>query len=190
MQKKANLHYSLSLDLFGSEISTNAANAFSAGIKGRYHEEKIEDDHRLLDAVYPTLQLIDGKITVVHESALKSLNMRLRDDYCKEASRGLDRWNTVVAKEGIEFTFALPHVAFHRAIGEFAGAWVSPDGVIISEYDFDTQRDQWLPTDDDGDYIASLMKAETEPGKYAGWIAPPKYGINKMPGEFEYVKIQ
>ena len=26
MQKKVNLHYSLSLDLFGSEVSTNAAN--------------------------------------------------------------------------------------------------------------------------------------------------------------------
>ena len=47
LQKKLNLHYSLSLDLFGSEVSTNAANAFNAGIKGRYQETKIEDDHRL-----------------------------------------------------------------------------------------------------------------------------------------------
>ena len=31
LQKKANLHFSLTLDLFGSEISTNAANAFNAG---------------------------------------------------------------------------------------------------------------------------------------------------------------
>ncbi len=36
IQKKLNLHYSLSLDLFGSEVSTNAANAFTAGIKGRF----------------------------------------------------------------------------------------------------------------------------------------------------------
>src|SRR5437868_5755623 len=42
MQKKLNLHYSLSLDLFGSEVSTNAANAFNAGIKGRYKETQIE----------------------------------------------------------------------------------------------------------------------------------------------------
>ena len=36
IQKKLNLHFSLSLDLFGQEMSTNAANAFNAGIKGRY----------------------------------------------------------------------------------------------------------------------------------------------------------
>jgi benzoyl-CoA 2,3-dioxygenase component B len=28
-----------------------------------------------------------------------------------------------------------------------------------------------------------------EPGKYAGWIAPPRMGINKQPLDFEYVKI-
>src|SRR6186997_201795 len=43
IQKKLNLHYTLSLDLFGSEISTNAANAFHSGLKGRYRETQIED---------------------------------------------------------------------------------------------------------------------------------------------------
>src|SRR6201996_5279635 len=47
IQKKLHLHYSLSLDLFGSEVSTNAANAFNSGIKGRFHETQIQDDHRL-----------------------------------------------------------------------------------------------------------------------------------------------
>src|SRR5262249_56217638 len=47
IQKKLNLHYSLSLDLFGSEVSTNAANAFNASLKGRFQETKIEDDHKL-----------------------------------------------------------------------------------------------------------------------------------------------
>jgi len=28
-----------------------------------------------------------------------------------------------------------------------------------------------------------------EPGKYAGWIAPPKVGIDNKPGDFEYVKL-
>jgi benzoyl-CoA 2,3-dioxygenase component B len=190
MQKKANLHYSLSLDLFGSEISTNAANAYSAGIKGRYREERIEDDHQLLDQVYPTMRLIDGEIKVVEESALKSLNMRLRDDYCKETSRSLDRWNHVVAKAGVKFTFSLPHPAFHRTIGEFSACCVSPDGKILSELEFNRHRDQWLPNTEDGEYVASLMKPETEPGKFANWIAPPKAGINKMPGDFEYVKIE
>jgi benzoyl-CoA 2,3-dioxygenase component B len=34
------------------------------------------------------------------------------------------------------------------------------------------------------------MHAETEPGSYAGWIAPPRQGIDKLPGDFEYVKIE
>src|SRR6202042_1937137 len=52
IQKKLNLHYSLSLDLFGSEVSTNAANAFHAGVKGRFHETQIKDDHRLQNDTY------------------------------------------------------------------------------------------------------------------------------------------
>jgi benzoyl-CoA 2,3-dioxygenase component B len=190
MQKKANLHYSLSLDLFGSEISTNAANAFSAGVKGRYREDKIDDEHRLLDDTYPTLRLINGRAERVDESALKALNMRLRDDYARDCSRGLERWNKVVEKQGIEFKFKLPHDIFHRAIGEFAGVFASPSGNIISQQEFDRHHDEWLPSPGDDDYIASLMVPETRPGKYAGWIAAPKSGINKMPGKFEYVKIR
>src|SRR5204863_713888 len=81
MQKKLNLHYSLSLDLFGSEVSTNAANAFNAGVKGRYRETQIEDDHRLTNDTYPVLKLINGEIKRGDEPALSALNMRLRADY-------------------------------------------------------------------------------------------------------------
>ncbi len=190
MQKKANLHYSLSLDLFGSEISTNAANAYSAGVKGRYREDKINDEHQLLDDTYPTLRLINGRAERVDEPALKALNMRLRDDYTRDCSRGLERWNKVVEKQGVEFKFKLPHDIFHRAIGEFAGVFASPSGNIISQQEFDRHHDEWLPSPGDDDYIASLMVPETRPGKYAGWIAAPKSGINKMPGKFEYVKIR
>lgn len=189
MQKKANLHYSLSLDLFGSELSTNAANAFSAGVKGRYREDKIADDHRLLNDTYPTLRLVNGKASVTDEPALNALNMRLRDDYSKEAGRGVERWNKLIAKRGIDFAFKLPHGAFHRAIGEFAEARANPDGDLISEDEFNRRCGEWLPSPADGEFIASLMKPQTEPGKYAGWIMPPKTGVNQKPGAFEYVKI-
>jgi benzoyl-CoA 2,3-dioxygenase component B len=33
------------------------------------------------------------------------------------------------------------------------------------------------------------MKPMREPGQFAGWIAPPKVGIDNKPGDFEYVKI-
>jgi len=190
LQKKANLHYSLSLDLFGSELSTNAANAFSAGIKGRYHEHKIEDDHQLTDDVYPVQRILDGNIVTVDEPALNAINMRLREDYSKDAGRGLKRWNRTIERIGIDFNFSLPHAAFHRDIGEFARVSVSPEGIIMSEAEFIAKLNQWLPSTEDGEFIASLMQAQVEPGKIAGWIAAPAVGINKMPGDFEYVKIQ
>src|SRR5207248_3620620 len=119
IQKKLNLHYSLSLDLFGSEVSTNAANAFSASLKGRYQESKIDDDHRLENAAYPVLKLVDGEIKRIDEPALTAINMRLRDDYTADCQRGLDRWNKIVDKTGVAYKFELPHVGFHRQIGEF-----------------------------------------------------------------------
>src|SRR5262244_1842322 len=89
IQKKMNLHYSLSLDLFGSEVSTNAANFYNAGLKGRFQETKIEDDHRLTSDTYPVAKLVDGKITMVDEPALTALNMRLRDDYTEDCAKGV-----------------------------------------------------------------------------------------------------
>jgi benzoyl-CoA 2,3-dioxygenase component B len=128
MQKKLNLHYTLSLDLFGSEVSTNAANSYNAGLKGRFQETKIEDDHRLESSTYPVLKLVDGEIKRVDEPALTAVNMRLRDDYTADCQRGLDRWNKIIERTGIDFKLALPHVAFHREIGEFRDVYASPSG--------------------------------------------------------------
>jgi benzoyl-CoA 2,3-dioxygenase component B len=189
IQKKLNLHYSLSLDLFGSEISTNAANAFNAGVKGRYQETRIDDDHQLKDATYPVVQLVDGRVEKTEASALAAINMRLRDDYIRDASGGLKRWNIAIDKAGIEFEIRLPHEAFHRQIGTFASAHVTPEGEVLSADEWNARRDEWLPSAGDGDYIASLMRPVWEPGQFAGWIAPPKVGIDNKPGDFEYVKL-
>lgn len=189
LQKKANLHYSLSLDLFGSEVSTNAANAFNAGIKGRFHETKIDDDHRLLNDTYPVLKHIDGEFKLVDEPALAALNMRLRDDYVTDCAKGIKRWNKIIEKTGVDFALTLPHQAFHRQIGEFANISVTPSGIILSESEWNQRRGEWLPSGDDGDFIQSLMVPATGVGEYAGWIAPPKVGIDNQPGNFEYVQI-
>ncbi len=189
IQKKANIHYSLSLDLFGSEISTNAANAFHSGIKGRYREAKIDDDHQLESATYPVLRLIDGKVIISDEPALSAINMRLRDDYVKDATGGVNRWNNILKKEGIEFAITLPHVAFHRHQGEFSTIHADPDGNLMSDDEWEKRKDDWIPSKADGDYIDSLMKPQWESGKYAGWISPPRVGIDNKPGDFEYVKV-
>lgn len=189
IQKKLNLHYSLSLDLFGSEVSTNAANAFNASLKGRFQETKIDDDHRLEHSTYPVLKFIDGVIKRVDEPALTAVNMRLRDDYTADCQRGIDRWNKVIDKTGVAFKLQLPHVAFHRQIGEFQNVKASPSGELIDGSTSGRDVANWLPTREDGDFIVSLMKPVAEPGQFANWIAPPRLGIDNKPGDFEYVKI-
>ena len=189
IQKKLNLHYTLSLDLFGQEVSTNAANAFNAGIKGRYMEHRLEDDHRLDGATYPVCQLVDGVIKTLHVPALTAINMRLRDDYSRDAAGGVERWNKIIEKAGVDFKLKLPHESFNRKIGVFAEKLFTPEGVLVSGQEYDENVGKWLPSHADGDYIQSLMVPCTEPGKFAGWIAPPKVGIDNKPGDFEYVKL-
>jgi benzoyl-CoA 2,3-dioxygenase component B len=189
MQKKVNLHYSLSLDLFGSEVSTNAANFYNAGLKGRFQETRLTDDHQLTNDTYPVQKLVDGKVKLVDEPALTALNMRLRDDYTRDCNKGMERWNKIIAKTGVDFEFKLPHTAFHRQIGEFRDVRATPAGVLISDAEWQRSRDDYLPSAADGDFIASLMTPVSEPGKFAGWIAPPKVGIDNKPGDFEYVRI-
>jgi benzoyl-CoA 2,3-dioxygenase component B len=190
MQKKANLHFSLSLDLFGNEISTNAANAFHSGLKGRFREDRIDDDHQLENGTYPVLRLVDGKIANQDVPSLSALNMRLRDDYLADCNTGVGRWNRVIEKHAIPFQFKLPHVAFHRHIGEFSSIKADFDGNLLSDAEWEKRKGEWIPDDSDREYIESLMKPEYTPGKYAGWIAAPKVGIDNKPGDFEYVKIQ
>ncbi len=190
IQKKINLHYSLTLDLFGNEISTNAANAFNASIKGRYREEKLADDHELLNDTYPVLRLKDGVIVEEAVPALSALNMRLRDDFGADASGGVGRWNKAIERAGFAYRLTLPHVAFYRHIGEFSAVHAEPSGRILADAEWEASRETYLPSLDDNLYITSLMQPVQEIGKYAGWIAPPKTGVDNKPGDFEYVKIE
>jgi benzoyl-CoA 2,3-dioxygenase component B len=189
IQKKMNLHFSLTLDLFGNEISTNAANAFNAGIKGRYREDKLEDDHELLTATYPVLRCVNGAFVTEEVPALSALNLRLRNDYVQDCASGVTRWNRVIEKAGIDFRLALPHVAFNRHIGEFAAIHTDVEGNMLSDAQWNEVKGSVLPNDEDAAYITSLMVPVTEAGAYAGWIAAPKVGIDNKPGNFEYVQI-
>src|SRR5205814_6420281 len=130
IQKKLNLHYTLSLDLFGSEVSTKAANDFNAGLKGRYRETQIEDDHQLKNDIYPVLKLVNGEIKRVDEPALTALNMRLRDDYTQDCMKGLLRWNKIISYAVFCLKQKMPNVAFHRQIGEFKDIHATHDGVL------------------------------------------------------------
>jgi benzoyl-CoA 2,3-dioxygenase component B len=189
IQRKTNLHFSLTLDLFGSEESTNAANFFNAGIKGRYHEDRLDDDHRLVSDTYPATKLVAGLLRPIEVPALNALNARLRDDFIDDCQGGVTRWNRAIAGYGIEFEIRLPHVAFNRLIGEFTDIDVSPTGEILTRDDWKAHRDGWLPTSDDKTFIESLMQPEFRPGRFASWIAPPTKGIQNQPEEFLYVRL-
>lgn len=189
IQKKINFHFSVTLDLFGSEVSTNASNAFNAGIKGRYRETKIDDDHQLHDATYPVTKMIDGAITIVDTPAITAINARLCDDYIKDCKRMVDRWNRVISRYQLDIELSLPHRGFNRQVGEFAAVSVSPHGRVLATEEFEKARPSWLGTDADEEYIQSLMVLVSEPGKFANWIAAPKAGINGNPTGYEYVKL-
>jgi benzoyl-CoA 2,3-dioxygenase component B len=189
LQRFVNFHYSVTLDLFGSEVSSNAASYYTSGLKGRYAEGNIADDHSLTGDSYAVPEIDGGKIQNRLAPALTVLNARLRDDFTREIQAGLDRWNRIPANFGIPFRLKLPHVGFHRKIGSFAGQYVDPDGCVLSKEDWERQSASWLPSDDDHAFVGSLMGRVIEPGKFANWIAPPARGINHLPIEFKYVRF-
>jgi benzoyl-CoA 2,3-dioxygenase component B len=190
IQKYLNFHYSVTLDLYGSDISSNAANYFTSGLKGRFRETKLEDDHVLSDASYPVSEVLGDKIATREVPALTALNERLRDDYIGEIRDGVSRWQRVIDQAGIAFRLTLPHKGFHREIGNFAGHFISPEGEVLTEEAWRKHEFEWLPSPKDYAFVQSLMSGRvTEPGKFANWIAPPLRGINNKPLNFEYVRF-
>lgn len=189
LQRYLNFHYSVTLDLFGADQSSNAATFYSTGLKGRYDETKINDDHVLKNDAYKILEVVNGQLKEKEVPALVSLNERLRDDFIKDSLRGVARWNIVIERNGIPFRLQVPHKAFHRRIGSFAGVPISFDGRIISDAEWSANVRNWLPTDEDRAFVTSLMGRVVEPGKFANWIAPPASGIKGKPIDFEYVRF-
>jgi benzoyl-CoA 2,3-dioxygenase component B len=189
IQRYLNFHYSVTIDLFGADHSSNAATFYSSGLKGRYEEGKRDDDHRLNDHSYKLLDVQEGKLVEREVPMLNAMNEVLRDDYIKDSVAGVGRWNKVLEKAGIDFRMTVPHKAFNRQIGTFAGTRVSPDGRVVSDADWAANEANWLATPEDRAFVASLMGRVAEPAKFANWIAPPAIGVNRQPVDFEYVRF-
>ena len=188
LQKFMNFHFSVSVDLFGQELSTNAANYFNQSLKGRFQETQIDDDHRLLDGTWPVEMVKGDSIVTEEQPALNAVNERLRVEYIIDCKRGLTRWNRNIKKFGIDFQFTVPHRGFHRQIGHFSDYKVSPRGKIVSEAEWTHHHNDWMPSEDDRAFVQSLMHRVVEPGKIASWIAPPARGINhEDPESFDYI---
>ena len=54
---------------------------------------------------------------------------------------------------------------------------------------YETSLADWIPSEADKAFVHSLMRKVIEPGRMAGWIAPPERGVNNLPLEHEYVKL-
>ncbi|HEY2699760.1 MAG TPA: benzoyl-CoA 2,3-epoxidase subunit BoxB [Pseudonocardiaceae bacterium] len=189
IQKYLNFHFSVSVDLFGSETSTNVANYFTAGLKGRWLEERRKDDHVLGDDSIMVDSISDGAIGQTEVAALVGLNTDLRREYISDCQSGVNRWNKILEEGGLSRRLALPSVAFNRKVGAFSGIEATPQGEQISADEWELRKSQWLPTDTDKAHVRSLMRAVYERGKIAAWIAPPRQGINGKPFDYDYVHL-
>ena len=189
IQRHVNFHSSVTVDLFGSDLSSNAATFYTTGLKGRYREQVIRDDHVLKEATYPVFEVANGALATRQAPALNALNERLRDDFMQDSISGVNGWNTLLEKRGIDFRFTLPHKAFNRQIGPLAGCKFSPIGEVVSEAQWARGVRSWLPTSEDREFVQSLMGRVVEPGKFANWISPPSSGINEQPVECQYVRF-
>ncbi|HEX7438095.1 MAG TPA: benzoyl-CoA 2,3-epoxidase subunit BoxB, partial [Caldimonas sp.] len=181
VQRYLNFHYSVTIDLFGADQSSNAATFYSSGLKGRYEEGKRVDDHVLKGQTYKVLEVQNGQLVEKEVPMLNALNEVLRDDFIKDSVAGVGRWNKVLEKAGIPTRLVVPHKAFNRRIGALAGIRMSPEGRVVSEEEWKAHEAEWLPSDADRAFVSSLMGRVVEPGKFAHWIAPPAVGVNKKP---------
>ena len=189
VQRYINYWFAYCLDLFGGEISSNAADAFAAGLKGRFREASrfahhdLRHDHLRLPVVR------DGRLVDEEVPARSALNEALRQDYRDDCARVVERWNKALAEEGVDFQVSLPSTRFFRRQGIYSGTHFNPEGALISAETWEKSRDRWLPTPEDHAAVLRVMGGVREPGVWASWITPPRRGINSQPLDFAYVRF-
>ena len=189
IQRYINFWSSSSNDLYGAEVSSNSANFFGSSLKGRAWEMKNYDEHGALDQVKDVTVWNGTALTNEQVPLRNAMNEVLREDFIEDNQKGVNYWNRIIKEHGIDFELRLPHRRFHRNIGTFANAHFDIDGNPLSDQEWDLHKDEWLPSESDKAYIASLMVPCTERGKVAGWIAAPNKGINGQPFEYDYVRL-
>jgi benzoyl-CoA 2,3-dioxygenase component B len=188
LQKYLNLWFALSLDLFGGEISSNAASYFAAGLKGRAKEDTYPD-HKALDQGYRLPVPRDGRVSEEEVPLRNAMNEVLRDEYVEDCQRGVDRWNKRLADADVSERLHLPSKRFYRHIGLYADMPFDPRGALVAPDEWARRRGEWLPSEADRAFVRSLMIPVREPGKIANWIARPARGIRGLPFEYEYVRL-
>src|SRR3954453_6027249 len=131
LQRSVNFWFSSSVDLFGAEISSNAASYFATVIKGRPDEARFSDP---LGAGRLQIDLPDGKGGVIPEAVpmRSAMNEVSRAAYVKDCEIGVQRWNRLIQEAGHDFRLALPSLRFRRSVGAWAGIHTDPQGEPIT----------------------------------------------------------
>jgi benzoyl-CoA 2,3-dioxygenase component B len=189
IQKYLNRWFSSSVNLFGGEKSSNAAQYFAQGLKGRYKEEEKYQDHVALEGAYEMAVPEDGRLVTEQVPLRNAMNEVLRDDYVGDCTFVCERWNRVLEKAGRKERVYLPSRRFNRDVGIYAGLPFDPQGNPISKETWEARRSEWLPSVEDATFVKGLMKPVLGIGKIAGWIAPPAKGIDDKPFAWEYVRF-
>jgi len=186
IQRYLNLWYSASLDLFGSEISTNAASYFAAGLKGRPKEQQHFTDHRLLEGTSRVEVFENGNLLEKDVASRMAVNRTVRESYTADCEKVIERWNRHL--DGVGVKLELPSPRFNRKVGVYAGGRFDLRGNLLGDEDFSRRIPDLLPSDADRAHVAALMARPVfEPGAFANWIAPPPRGIDGKPLDFKYV---
>jgi benzoyl-CoA 2,3-dioxygenase component B len=193
VQRYINYWFSVSLDLFGNEDSSNAAAYFAHGLKGRFNEanRKLYPDASGHEGVYRYLGVDEEekRLREIEIPMRRAMNAVLRDAYIEDCERAVARWNKILEQEECRHRIKLPSVRFHRLVGTYARGHFDPHGNALSGDEFEFRRGEFLPTRVDRDYVKSVQFLVTEPGKFANWISPPQHGIHGKPLDFEYVRL-
>ena len=190
IQRYLNFHFSVTMDLFGSDVSSNAATFYTTGLKGRFDETKIDDDHVLNGAMYPVLEIRDGALVTSEAPALNALNEKLRDDFIRDA----DGRHRALEQDHRQAGYSVPAARRRTrrstaASGRSPPRTSTPTATSCPPTSGRRTPSEWLPSAADQAFVASLMGRVVEPGKFANWIAPPARGVDNKPADFEYVRF-
>ena len=138
VQKYLNFWFSSSLDLFGSETSSNAASYFANGLEGPSRRGALRRPHRQPSRPTrwscPTAQ---GGVKGEQIPMRNAMNEVTRGSYVTDCELGVKRWNRLIEKAGYSYRLSLPSTRFRRNIGAWAGVPTDTTGRPITREEFD-----------------------------------------------------
>jgi len=171
-----NFHYSVSLDLFGGETSTNVANYYTAGAQGPLARGPAQGRSQARQRRDHGGRPADRRSQWRAEHRAdrgswrwSALNTDLRREYISDCQGGVKRWNRILEEGGVSQAAAGCRTSPSNRQGgaAFAGIEATPGRREDPGWrKWQRRQGQWLPTDvGQGRYVRSLMQPVHQRGK-------------------------